>query len=152
MALVLNPGPEMMVEADAATYYEGETVKEGSAANRIAKTTAKGDEVVGIVCQTRKDPRTNTAEAHAAGDKIRIFKLNSGATVDVKSITGQTYNPGAKIYQSATSGQVTATDGNDNRYIGHYPRNMATLTTSSAGQLVPCVLDVEQGRALTASG
>lgn len=152
MALILNPGPESLMEADAGTYYEGELLKEGTTGNRVAKTTAKGDEAFAVVCQTRIDPRTTTVEAQAAADKMRIFKLGTKATVDVKSIIGETYSPGCKIYLDASvSGQVTATDAKSARIIGHYPRTMATRTTTFAGQLVPCYLDVEPGASLTSA-
>lgn len=151
MALRLTPDQnwQKIIEADAATYYEGNIVKEGSANNRVALTAAKGDEAVGIVVESKIDYKLALQEAHVAGEKIKIYRLGSGAQVDVKSITGETYNPGAPIYISGTAGQATATDGSADRIIGHYPRNMAATTTATAGQLVPCDLDVEQGRALT---
>jgi hypothetical protein len=148
MGLIRNPEPEDMMEVDAATYYEGETLKEGTAASRLAKTTTKGDTVLGIVCQTRLDLRTNTAEAHAAGDKMRYYPLNTRARVDVKSVISQAYTPGCVIYQDdSVDGQVTAASSTS-RPIGHYPRNMAARTTAVAGELVPCDLDIAVGATL----
>lgn len=153
MALRFPPDQnwQKLIEADAATYYEGNIVKEGSVENRVALSAAKGDEVVGVVVESKIDYKLATQEAHSAGEKIKIFRLGSGAQVDVKSITGETYSAGNPIYASATAGQVTATDGKSARIVGHFPRNMATIVTSVAGQLVPMDLDVEQGRALTSA-
>lgn len=154
MALRFPPDQnwQKSIEADAATYSEGNIVKEGTAENRVCLTTAKGDEAVGVVVESKIDYKLAAAEAHTAGEKLKVFRLGSGAQVDVKSIIGETYGPGNPIYISATAGQATATDGKSARIIGHYPRNMATTVTSVAGQLVPCDLDVEQGRALTSAG
>lgn len=148
MALRFNgPQNEVLMEVDAATYYEGELLKEGSAASRAAKIDAKGDTARWVVVQTRKDPKTDTAEASSAGDKIRLFPLGTKAQVDVKSVTGQAYTPGAAIYlDNDVDGQVTAA-ASTSRPIGHYPRNMAARTTASAGELIPCDLDVEPGAA-----
>jgi hypothetical protein len=142
-----GPQDEILIEADAATYHEGELLKEGSASSRVAKTTAKGDTAIAVVVQTRKDPKTDTAEASSAGDKIRVFPLGTKAQVDVKSVISQAYTPGAAIYLDDTvDGQVTAA-ASTSRPIGHYPRNMAARTTASAGELIPCNLDVEPGAA-----
>jgi len=149
MSLIVMNCPEMLMEVDADTYLEGEVLKEGSAANRAAKCTAKGDLALFVVVETIIDPKTGQAVPSAVGDKIRVFKLGTKATVHVKSVTGQTYTPGAPIYLSTTQGQVTATDLKSARAIGHYPRNMAAMTTTIAGQLVPCYLDVEPGAELT---
>ena len=130
---------------DAAAYYEGELLKKSATAGRLGKSAATGDEIVAIVDQDSLTAKGD-AKTVAAGYKLGCWRLGSGEIVWVKSITGQTYNPGAKIYASATAGQATATPATS-RPIGTYPEWMAAQTTAEAGERVPCILDVPVGTA-----
>ncbi|HOL44230.1 MAG TPA: hypothetical protein PK659_08275 [Methanothrix sp.] len=156
MALIMPPGPEMLMEADAGTYYEGELLKEGSSGNRVAKTTAASDLALFVVVSTRLDPKTGAVEPFAAGQKMRVFKLGSKAVVHVRSVAGATYTPGSTIYLASEdagaetpvpAGLVTDTPeaATGSRPIGHYPRNFGAVTTTEMGELIPCYLDVEVG-------
>lgn len=155
MALIMPPGPEMLMEADAGTYYEGELLKEGSSRNRVTKTTAANDTALFVVVETRMDPRTGAVEPFTAGTRMRVFKLGSKAVVHVRSVKGATYGPGDTIYladedptgtPAVPAGLVTAQKtSTGSRPIGHYPRNLAGVTTSEMGELIPCYLDVEAG-------
>jgi len=154
MALIMPPGPEMLMEADAGTYYEGELLKEGSSGNRVTKTTAASDTALFVVVSTRLDPKTGAVEPFAAGQKMRVFKLGSKAVVHVRSVKDETYGPGDTIYladedssNQVPAGLVTATKNTTtgSRPIGHYPRNFARVTTTEMGELIPCYLDVEAG-------
>jgi hypothetical protein len=159
MALIMPPGPEMLMEADAGTYYEGELLKEGSSGNRVTKTTAANNTALFVVVETRMDPRTGAVEPFTAGTRMRVFKLGSKAVVHVRSVKGETYGPGDTIYladedpsgtPAVPAGLVTATQNTStgSRPIGHYPRNLAEVTTSEMGELIPCYLDVEPDAAL----
>lgn len=159
MALIMPPGPEMIMEADAGTYYEGELLKEGSSGNRVTKTTAASDTALFVVVETRRDPRTGAVEPFTAGTRMRVFKLGSKAVVHVRSVKGETYGPGGTVYladedpsgtPAVPAGLVTATPNTStgSRPIGHYPRSMAEVTTTEMGELIPCYLDVEPGAGL----
>jgi hypothetical protein len=159
MALIMPPGPETLMEADAGVYLEGELLKEGSAANRVTKTTAANDVALFVVVESRKDPRTGAAETTADGARMRVFKLGTKAVVHVRSVAGQTYSPGDTIYLAdedpvgdpkVPAGLVTAAQNGEtgSRPIGHYPRNFAGVTTSEMGELIPCYLDVDPGATL----
>lgn len=156
MALIMMPGPETLMEADAGTYYEGELLKEGSSGNRVTKTTAADDVALFVVVETRMDPKTGAVETTPAGAKMRVFKLGSGAVVHVRSVANETYTPGCTIYLASEdaeaqtpvpAGLVTATreSAPGSRPIGHYPRNFAGVETSEMGELIPCYLDVDPG-------
>ncbi len=135
---------------DSAIYYDGEALKKSATAGRLCKSAATGDEIVAVV-----DQDTLTAKGDAktvpAGHKLGCWRLGSGEIVWVKSISGQTYTPGGKIYASATPGQVTATP-NTSRPIGTYPEWMTQQVTAAAGEKVPCILDVPVGTATVAGG
>jgi len=134
-----------MIEVDAGTYKEGMLVKEGGAANRAALITAKGDTAIGVIAESQKDPKTDAHEAAVAGDKRNYFPLGCKAIVHVYGVTGRTFTAGCAIYlDDAVDGGVTEAAATS-RPIGHYPRNMASLTTTATGDKVPCYLDVEPG-------
>ncbi len=125
---------------DAAAYVEGELLKKSATAGRLGKSAATGDEIVAVVDQDSLTAKGD-AKTVAAGYKLGCWRLGSGEIVWVKSIAGQTYNPGAKIYASATAGQATATPATS-RPIGSYPEWMTPQVTAVAGERVPCILDV----------
>jgi hypothetical protein len=137
-----------MIEVDAGTYKEGMVVKEGTAGNRAALITVKGDSAIGIISESQKDPKTLAHEAAVAGDKRNYYPLGCKAIVKVYAVTTKTFSPGAPIYlDDAVDGGVTP-DAATSRPIGHYPRNMAAQTTVATGELVPLYLDVEPGATL----
>lgn len=128
---------------DAAAYEEGQLLKKSSTAGRLCKSAAKGDEIVGIVDQDTLTAKGD-AKTVAAGHKVGVWRLGNGELVWIQSISGQTYNPGGKIYASATAAQATATP-DTSRPIGTYPEWMVAQTTTAAGEKVPCILDVPVG-------
>lgn len=140
-----------LAPVDAGTYYEGQLVKASGTAPRVGLTTEDGDEVIGIVNETLANARDGSARALAAGYRIGIYELDCKETVYVKMIASQALNPGDMIYAAdGTDGYATRVSGSSQaRPIGHYPRQgFPAIASTTAGQLVPCRLDVAIGTAL----
>ncbi len=135
---------------DDAIYHDGEILKKSATTGRLCKSAATGDEIVAVVDQDTLTAKGD-AKTVAAGFKLGCWRLGSGEIVWVKSIQGQIYTPGAKIYASATPAQVTATPASS-RSIGTFPEWMTTLTTAVAGELIPCILDLPVGAATVEGG
>jgi hypothetical protein len=137
------------MEVDAGTYKEGMLVKEGTAANRLALVSAKGDTVIGIINDSRVDPKTAAHDASVAGDKRNWIPLGTKQIVHVYAAAiGQTYAAGVPIYaDDAVDGGATPTAATS-RPIGHYPRNYESTVTTVVGGKVACYLDVEPGASL----
>lgn len=133
-------------------YREGMAVKEGSAGNRVTLIDAKGDTAIGIIADAIKDPKTDSYEVAAAGDKRNYYPLGCKEIVHVyASAASQTYSPGAAIYLADNvDGAVTPSPATS-RPVGHYPRNMAAQVTVAAGEKVPCYLDEEPGASTVSS-
>jgi hypothetical protein len=136
------------MEVDAGTYKEGMLVKEGTAAKRLALTSAKGDTVIGIIADSQIDPKTGSHEAAVAGDKRNYFPLGTKQIVHVyASAASITFTAGCAIYATDVAGGANIT-GATSRPIGHYPRNYESQITAAIGEKVACYLDVEPGASL----
>ena len=136
------------MEVDAGTYKEGMLVKEGTAAKRLALTSAKGDTVIGIIADSLVDPKTAAHEAAVAGDKRNYFPLGTKQIVHVyASAASLTFAAGVAIYASDVAGGATPTAATS-RPIGHYPRNYESTVTAAVGEKIACYLDVEPGASL----
>ena len=136
-----------MYYVDAGTYLEGQLLKEGTGATRVALISAKGDTAIAVVDQTVFAHKSTTAKTYTAGEGIMAYPLGCKAVVLVSSEITVTYNPGAAIYLADTvDGDVNATAATS-RPIGHYPRWLAARVTVAAHEKVPCYLDVEPGAA-----
>ncbi len=148
MSLIMDTLTQpIAVVADVATYYNGELLKASNTAGQVAKSAAKGDEILGVVDKDSVNVRGFSA-AIQAGQKIAIWKLGSGKLVEVRSVPSKTYNPNDTVYASDTAGAATP-DHATSRPIGHYPFWMKPATVGATGDMkVPCVLDVKQGEAL----
>jgi hypothetical protein len=134
------------MEVDAGTYKEGMVVKEGTAANRLALTSAKGDTAIGVISESRIDPKTGSHEASVAGDKRNYFPLGTKQIVHVYAAAASlTFAAGVAIYLADDVDGAVTPSAATSRPIGHYPRNYESQVTAAIGEKVACYLDVEPG-------
>lgn len=133
---------------DSGAYVEGEVLKASSTAPRACKTTAKGDTAIAIVAEAVTTARDGSVRTVPAGYRIPVYLLGCHEVVYVKMVVSVALNPGSAIYLDDTTDGACNATGATSRPIGHYPyAGFPAITATVAGQLVPCLLDVEVGAA-----
>ncbi len=113
---------------------------------QMAVSTTVNDAIDGIAEQTSLDD-DGAAKTLTAGDKARFYRLGCGRTVDVRSLTGQTWHHGAPVYNAQTAetaGCAGTSSSNSATKIGHYV-GADGLQTTADGQLIKVILDVAGG-------
>jgi hypothetical protein len=134
------------IEVDAGTYKDGMLIKEGSADDRAALITVKGDTAIGVISGDQIDPKTDVHEAAVAGDKRNYYPLGCKEIVHVYARAASlTFAAGGAIYLADDVDGAVTSAASTSRPIGHFPRNMADQVTVAVGEKVPCYLDVEPG-------
>lgn len=125
------------------------TIKEGYVCEfdtngHAGPVSAKNDIAIAIVAYTQLDPQLGTVKTMTAGDSAAFYLIGSGAIVNVASENSITYQSGDPVYLGQTTYYFVDNVGTSATMIGHYfgPDN---YTTTSAGELIPVVLDVKIG-------
>jgi hypothetical protein len=114
----------------------------------MTPTTAQGDTAIGIAERTLIDTQLGTAGTQVAGVEWNFVLLGCGKIVNVAFAAGLDVLPFQKVYLSATGG-LASNAHSTSRPIGHL-MTKAEVVSTSAGQLLPVLLDIPIGTATVA--